>query len=67
MKLSDPQDAITEFLAIPPLEEEKGEWGFKGLKQAIKLEFKLGQYGKVSRHFSPLWRCRAFSSIYCVC
>jgi COP9 signalosome complex subunit 2 len=50
LKLTDPKDAIIEFLGIPPLEEEKGEWGFKGLKQAIKLEFKLGQYDKVSQH-----------------
>jgi COP9 signalosome complex subunit 2 len=47
LKLSDPEDAISEFLGIPPLEDEKGEWGFKGIKQAIKLEFKLGQYDKV--------------------
>lgn len=47
LKLSDPEEAIAEFLSIPPLEEEKGEWGFKGVKQAIKLEFKLGQYDKV--------------------
>jgi COP9 signalosome complex subunit 2 len=49
LKLSDPQDAIAEFLGIPPLEPDKGEWGFKGLKQAIKLEFKLGQYDQVSK------------------
>ena len=47
MKQSDPNDAIAEFLELPNLEDEKGEWGFKGLKQAIKLEFKLGQYTKV--------------------
>lgn len=47
MKQTDPEDAVAEFLALPGLEEEKGEWGFKGLKQAIKLEFKLGQYSKV--------------------
>ena len=47
MKLSDPEDAIAEFLGIPPLEEDKSEWGFKGLKQAIKLEFKLGKYEEV--------------------
>ncbi|RKK97895.1 COP9 signalosome complex subunit 2 [Fusarium oxysporum] len=54
LKLSDPEDAIAEFLGIPPLEEEKGEWGFKGVKQAIKLEFKLGQYDKsaVTRNYS---------------
>lgn len=53
LKLSDPEDAISEFLGIPPLEDEKGEWGFKGIKQAIKLEFKLGQYDKVGcPHFA---------------
>ncbi|KAL7918231.1 COP9 signalosome complex subunit 2 [Trichoderma austrokoningii] len=54
LKLSDPQDAIAEFLGIPPLEPEKGEWGFKGLKQAIKLEFKLGQYDQAADHFAEL-------------
>ena len=51
MKTSDPQAAIDEFLGIPALEEEKGDWGFKGLKQAIKLEFKLGLYDKVRLPF----------------
>jgi COP9 signalosome complex subunit 2 len=46
MKATDPEAAIEEFLGIPALETEKGDWGFKGLKQAIKLEFKLGQYEK---------------------
>lgn len=47
MKTSEPDEAIDEFLAIPDLEQEKGDWGFKGLKQAIKLEYKLGRYDKV--------------------
>lgn len=47
LKSSDPKDAIDEFLGLPPLEQEKAEWGFKGLKQAIKLEFRVGQYDKV--------------------
>ena len=47
MKVSNPEEAIGEFLDVPALEEEKSEWGFKGLKQAIKLEFKLGRYEKV--------------------
>jgi COP9 signalosome complex subunit 2 len=46
MKASDPEAAIEEFLGLPALEKEKGDWGFKGLKQAIKLEFKLGLYDK---------------------
>lgn len=49
LKTTDPQDAIPEFLGIPPLEEDKGEWGFKGLKQAIKLEFQAGHYDKVRK------------------
>lgn len=53
-KTSDPEEAIEEFLGIPPLEEEKGEWGFKGLKQAIKLEFKLRRYTKVLIELAPL-------------
>ena len=48
MKVDNPEEAIDEFLGVPALEPEKGDWGFKGLKQAIKLEFKLGRYEKVS-------------------
>jgi COP9 signalosome complex subunit 2 len=47
MKADAPEEAIEEFLGVPALEQEKGDWGFKGLKQAIKLEFKLGHYDKV--------------------
>ncbi|KAJ2903283.1 COP9 signalosome complex subunit 2 [Zalerion maritima] len=54
LKSSDPEDAIKEFLEIPPLEEEKGDWGFKALKQAIKTELKLGLYGKVIEHYTEL-------------
>lgn len=46
-KTSDPEEAVEEFLGIPALEPEKGEWGFKALKQAIKLEFKLQRFDKV--------------------
>ncbi|KAI1427189.1 putative COP9 signalosome subunit 2 [Xylaria sp. FL1777] len=54
MKGSDPEEAIEEFLGIPSLESEKGEWGFKGLKQAIKLEFRLGKYDKAVEHYTEL-------------
>ncbi|CAI4211251.1 unnamed protein product [Parascedosporium putredinis] len=54
IKQSDPDEAIAEFLAIPGLEETKGEWGFKGLKQAIKLEFHHGKYAKVVEHYAEL-------------
>ncbi|KAF2150092.1 CSN2 COP9 signalosome complex [Myriangium duriaei CBS 260.36] len=54
MKIDNPEEAIDEFLGVPALEQEKGDWGFKGLKQAIKLEFKLGRYDKASEHYQEL-------------
>ncbi|KAK3625465.1 hypothetical protein LTR56_014280 [Elasticomyces elasticus] len=54
MKADAPEEAIEEFLGVPALEQEKGDWGFKGLKQAIKLEFKLGRYEKTVEHYNEL-------------
>ena len=51
MKVANPEDAVDEFLGVPALEQEKSEWGFKGLKQAIKLEFKLGRYEKACESY----------------
>lgn len=48
IKPTEPEEAIDEFLGIPALEEQKGDWGFKGLKQAIKLEFMLERYDSVN-------------------
>ncbi|KAI1190716.1 putative COP9 signalosome subunit 2 [Nemania serpens] len=53
-KKNDPEGTIDEFLGIPALEKEKGEWGFKGLKQAIKLEYLLGRYDKAVEHYTEL-------------
>jgi COP9 signalosome complex subunit 2 len=49
MKSTNPEEAIDEFLGVPALEQDKSDWGFKGLKQAIKLEVKLGRYEQVCR------------------
>ncbi|KAG9189600.1 COP9 signalosome complex subunit 2 [Alternaria panax] len=54
LKADDPEAAIDEFLGMPALEEEKSDWGFKGLKQAIKLEFKLARYDKAVEHYKEL-------------
>jgi COP9 signalosome complex subunit 2 len=61
MKSEYPVEAIEEFLEVPKLEQEKGEWGFKGLKQAIKLEFKTGKYDGV-RWLS--FRCRTILMMF---
>ncbi|TRX90020.1 hypothetical protein FHL15_009121 [Xylaria flabelliformis] len=54
IKGTNPEEAIDVFLEIPALEQEKGEWGFKGLKQAIKLEYRLGKYDKAVEHYTEL-------------
>ena len=54
LKTESPQEAIEEFLGVPALEDEKGDWGFKGLKQAIKLEFALGRHDEAVKHYKEL-------------
>ncbi|KAI4258907.1 MAG: hypothetical protein LQ352_001020 [Teloschistes flavicans] len=54
MKADNPEEAVDEFLGVPTMEPEKGDWGFKGLKQAIKLEFKLGRYDQAVEHYREL-------------
>ncbi|WEW57562.1 hypothetical protein PRK78_003029 [Emydomyces testavorans] len=54
IKGDNPEEAIEEFLGVPQLEENKGDWGFKGLKQAIKLEFMLGRYEDAVEHYREL-------------
>lgn len=38
-KEDDPEQALKEFKAIVEQEDEKGDWGFKALKQSTKLLF----------------------------
>ena len=54
LKADNPKEAVDEFLGVPALEDEKGDWGFKGLKQAIKLEFALGRYEDAVKHYKEL-------------
>ena len=44
LKESSPSAAIGSFEKVLELEETKGEWGFKALKQIMKLHFRLGNY-----------------------
>ncbi len=42
LKEDDPRGALQSFQRVLDLEGgEKGEWGFKALKQMIKINFKL--------------------------
>ena len=41
LKEEEPTEALTSFAHVLDLEQEKGEWGFKALKQMMKLHFRL--------------------------
>ncbi|XP_014241735.1 COP9 signalosome complex subunit 2-like [Cimex lectularius] len=51
----EPLLALKSFLKVLELEgEQKGEWGFKALKQVIKLLFKLGKYDDMMASYKRL-------------
>eukprot|EP00249_Psilotum_nudum_P017360 c26281_g1_i2 orf=253-1572(+) len=41
---TDPEAALSGFAEVIKMEGEKGEWGFKSLKQTVKLQYRLGNY-----------------------
>jgi len=54
LKEDDPKAALESFQRVLDLEEEKGEWGFKALKQMIKINFKLGNIKEMMVRYSQL-------------
>ncbi|ORX63605.1 PCI-domain-containing protein [Basidiobolus meristosporus CBS 931.73] len=53
-KEDDPEGAIEEFQNVVDSEEEKGEWGFKALKQMVKLSFKANDYDSTLKFYEQL-------------
>ncbi|MBA0821717.1 hypothetical protein Goarm_018557 [Gossypium armourianum] len=41
---TDPEGALVGFSEVVSMEPEKAEWGFKALKQTVKLYYRLGKY-----------------------
>lgn len=54
LKEDDPRSALESFEQVLELEQEKGEWGFKALKQMVKINYKLGQYEKMMKRYKQL-------------
>lgn len=54
LKEDDPPAALDSFAQVLELEEEKGEWGFKALKQMMKLHFKLNQFEEMMKSYKKL-------------
>ncbi|XP_014668109.1 PREDICTED: COP9 signalosome complex subunit 2 [Priapulus caudatus] len=54
LKEDDHKAALTSFQKVLQLEEDKGEWGFKALKQMIKINFKLSNYEEMMTRYKQL-------------
>ncbi|CAD6925406.1 unnamed protein product, partial [Tilletia laevis] len=54
LKEDDPDAAIRELKAVVELEPEKGEWGFKALKQQIKINFHRGRHTEALESYEVL-------------
>uniref|UniRef100_A0A674NCI7 COP9 signalosome complex subunit 2 n=1 Tax=Takifugu rubripes TaxID=31033 RepID=A0A674NCI7_TAKRU len=62
LKEDDPKAALSSFQKVLELEGEKGEWGFKALKQMIKINFKLCCHQELLR--KPSESVYLFSSFF---
>jgi len=55
LKEKDPKAALESFQRVLDLENgEKGEWGFKALKQMIKINFRLNNFGEMMTRYKQL-------------
>ncbi|GJT41103.1 COP9 signalosome complex subunit 2 [Tanacetum coccineum] len=45
---TDPEGALTGFAEVVQMEPEKADWGFKALKQTVKLYYRLGRYKEMT-------------------
>ena len=43
-KDDDKEEALTGFIAVIGMQEDKDEWGFKALKQMVKILFEMGRF-----------------------
>eukprot|EP00035_Acanthoeca_spectabilis_P010381 m.184090 g.184090 ORF g.184090 m.184090 type:complete len:444 (-) comp15006_c2_seq1:3140-4471(-) len=53
-KEDDPPEALRGFARVVELESPKGDWGFKALKQTIKVNFRLGDADAVMETYKKL-------------
>ena len=59
-------EALEGFKGVVRMEAEgggKGEWGFKALKQVVKIRFRMGQ----SKEMLADYRCALNRSLMCRC
>jgi len=50
----DPKEALKGFQEVVSMEAEKGEWGFKALKQIVKLLYKMEDYDNMLKSYREM-------------
>ncbi|KAG2203382.1 hypothetical protein INT47_010080 [Mucor saturninus] len=53
-KEDDPKEALIEFQSVVDTEETKGDWGFKSLKQMIKISFQQNNFDETLKYYREL-------------
>ncbi|KAH1194468.1 COP9 signalosome complex subunit 2 [Glycine max] len=51
---TDPEGALSGFAEVVRMEQEKAEWGFKALKQTVKLYYRLGRYKEMMEAYREM-------------
>ncbi|KAL2564599.1 hypothetical protein AAZV13_19G056000 [Glycine max] len=51
---SDPEGALAGFAQVVQMEQEKAEWGFKALKQTVKLHYRLGRHKEMMKAYREM-------------
>ncbi|KAL8152897.1 LOW QUALITY PROTEIN: hypothetical protein V2J09_010657 [Rumex salicifolius] len=51
---TDPEGALEGFAEVVRMEPEKADWGFKALKQTVKLYYRLGKYKEMMESYREM-------------
>ncbi|RZC79155.1 hypothetical protein C5167_046074 [Papaver somniferum] len=51
---TDPEGALEGFSEVVQMEPDKAEWGFKALKQTVKLYYRLGKYKEMMESYREM-------------
>ena len=54
LKVEYPDEALKEFQSVLDKEVEKGDWGFKALKQMLKTSSKIGRFDQALKYYDQL-------------
>mmetsp|Transcript_18793 Transcript_18793/g.32056 ORF Transcript_18793/g.32056 Transcript_18793/m.32056 type:complete len:438 (+) Transcript_18793:95-1408(+) len=54
LESEDPKEAIDGFNQVVSMEPDKGEWGFKALKQLVKVYYKAKKYPKMMEAYKKM-------------